>query len=296
MMDAFIQQLLSGLSNGSIYAALGLALVMIYQSTHRINFAQGEMATFSTFIAWFLLNQGWPYWGAFTLTVVVSFAGGMLIHRILRTPLTEGPALTQVGIGIGLLMFFNAISGWLFDHTLKIFPSPFQTFWGAPSSAGSPRLMQTHTIGTLGVMTVVLAAMFGMLRWSRWGLALRAVAHNRAAAQLLGLPVATLLGLGWGLAAAVGAIAGMMVAPIVFLEPSMMSSVLVYALAGALLGGLDNPWGAVVGGLIVGVLETLLGVYLIGNQLKLSAALVLIVGILAVRPQGLFGRAIIQRV
>lgn len=290
-MEALLHQIFSGIASGGIYAAVGLALVMIHQATHHINFAQGEMATFSTFIAWALINAGWPYWGAFFLTVGVSFALGLIIQRTVLKPVEKAPVLTNVIVFVGLLVIFNAVSGWFFDHTIKSFPSPFPK-----GSLFETKYFNSHAIGSFMVTMVVLVALYCFFRFTPLGLAMRAAAQNPESARLVGVRVSWMLGMGWGLAAAIGAVAGMMVAPIVFLDPNMMGGILLYGFAAALLGGIDNPWGAVLGGFIVGVLENLLGAYVIGTDLKLTVALVLIVGTLIVRPDGLFGKAVVTRV
>jgi branched-chain amino acid transport system permease protein len=290
-MEAFLHQVFAGIASGCIYASMALALVMIYQSTHHINFAQGEMATFSTFIAWALIERGMPYWGAFFLTVAVSFLAGVLVQRIILRPLERAPVLTNVIVFIGLLVIFNALSGWFFDHTIKAFRSPF------PADAFyTTRYFSAHEVGSVAVMLCVLVALYGFFRFTPLGLAMRAAAQNPDSARLVGIRVSWMLAVGWGLAAAIGAVAGIMVAPIVFLDPNMMAGILLYGFAAALLGGIDNPWGAVVGGIIVGVLENLLGAYVIGTELKLTVALLLIVGILVFRPNGLFGRDVVMRV
>jgi branched-chain amino acid transport system permease protein len=290
-MEALLHQVFSGLANGIIYGSVALALVMIYQATHHINFAQGEMATFSTFIAWWLIQKGWPYWGAFFFTVAVSFAGGLLVQRIILRPIEKAPVMTNVIVFIGLLLIFNALSGWIFDHTIKSFDSPFPK-----DSALTTKYFSAHQIGSAGVLIVVLLALFAFFKFTPIGLAMRAAAQNPDSARLVGIRVSWMLGLGWGLAAAIGAIAGMMVAPIVFLDPNMMAGILLYGFAAALLGGIDNPLGAVIGGFIVGVLENLLGAYVIGTELKLTVALVLIVATLTLKPAGLFGKKVVVRV
>lgn len=290
-MEAFFSQVFSGLASGIIYGSVALALVMIYQATHHINFAQGEMATFSTFIAWWLMQRGWPYWGAFFFTVALSFAGGLLVQRIVLKPIEKAPVMTNVIVFIGLLLIFNALSGWIFDHTIKSFDSPFPK-----DSVLATRFFSAHQLGSAGVLLLVLLALFGFFRFTSLGLAMRAAAQNPDSARLVGIRVSWMLGLGWGLAAAIGAVAGMMVAPIVFLDPNMMAGILLYGFAAALLGGIDNPLGAVLGGFIVGVLENLLGAYVIGTELKLSVALVLIVATLTLRPNGLWGKKVVTRV
>ncbi|MGE0312418.1 MAG: branched-chain amino acid ABC transporter permease [Lautropia sp.] len=290
-MEAFLHQVFAGLANGGIYASVAMALVMIYQSTHHINFAQGEMATFSTFIAWALIEHGFPYWGAFFLTIGISFLGGLAIQRLILRPVEKAPILTNVIVFIGLLVIFNALAGWFFDHTIKAFPSPFPK-----DAAYATNLFSAHEAGSIGVMLCVLLALYAFFRFTPLGLAMRAAAQNPESARLVGIRVSWMLAVGWGLAAAIGAVAGMMVAPIVYLDPNMMSGILLYGFASALLGGIDNPWGAAIGGFIVGVLENVLGAYVIGTELKLTVALVLIITILTIKPNGLFGKVVVTRV
>ncbi|MBV9750772.1 MAG: branched-chain amino acid ABC transporter permease [Acetobacteraceae bacterium] len=289
-MVSFWHQILSGIATGGIYASLALALVMIYQSTHHVNFAQGEMATFSTFIAYTLVTAGVPYWAAFLITVAVSFVLGVGIERVLLRPVAGAPELTMVGVFIGLLLIFNALSGWIWDYTIKPFPSPF----GDRALFGG--VISSHELGTIAVTLAVLVLIYVFFRHTRLGLAMRAVAYNPASSRLVGIRVGWMLALGWGLAAAIGAVAGMMIAPIVFLDPNMMGGILLYAFAGALLGGLDSPLGAVIGGFLVGVIENLGGAYVVGTELKLTLALIIIAGVLVVKPSGLLGRAVAGRV
>src|SRR5512141_542227 len=290
-MDALLAQVLSGLATGGIYASVALALVMIYQSTHLVNFAQGELAMFCTYLAWTMLDSGFPYWAAFAATLALAFVIGVAIERIVIGPVESGSVLSVVVVFIGLLVIFNSLAGWIWSYTIKPFPSPFP----AEPLFGN-HYLSSHGIGAITVTLIVLALLFAFFRFTPLGLAMRAAAQNPASARLVGIRVGWMRALGWGLATAIGASAGMMVAPIVFLDPNMMSGVLLYAFAAALLGGIGNPWGAVAGGFIVGVLENLVGAYLIGNELKLTVALVIIVGVLVVRPAGLFGRMTVTRV
>lgn len=274
-METFLHQVIAGLATGGIYASVALALVMIYQATHLVNFAQGEIAMFATYIAWTLIQSGMPYWAAFFLTVIIAFVMGVLIERIIVRPVEQAPVLSVVVVFIGLLVIFNSMAGWIYTYTIKTFPSPFPT--EAPFGS---RLVSSHELGAIGVTLVVLALLYGFFRFTPLGLAMRAAAQNPESSRLVGIRVGWMLALGWGLASSIGAIAGMMVAPVVFLDPNMMSGILLYAFAAALVGGIDSPGGAVLGGFIVGVLENVLGAYVIGNELKLSVALVLIIGVL----------------
>jgi branched-chain amino acid transport system permease protein len=263
---------------------------MIYQATHLVNFAQGEMAMFSTYLGWSLINAGLPYWLAFVLTVGISFVMGIFIERIVIRPVENAPVLAVVTVFIGLLVILNSLAGWIYTYTIKSFPSPF------PEGMALGRFMSAHELGAIGVTLLVLAALYVFFRFTPLGLAMRAAAQNPASSRLVGIRVGWMLALGWGLAAAVGAVAGMMVAPIVYLDPNMMAGILLYAFAAALVGGIDSPHGAVIGGFVVGILENVLGAFVIGNELKLSVALVLIIGVLLVKPSGFFGKVQVTRV
>ncbi len=290
-METFIHQVVAGLATGGIYASVALALVMIYQATHHINFAQGELAMFATYISWSMINAGVPYWVAFFATIIIAFILGVLIERIIVRPVERGPVLTVVVVFIGLLVILNSMAGWIFSYTIKSFPSPFPK-----EPPFGLHFISSHELGAVGVTLVVLTLLFAFFRYTPLGLAMRAAAQNPDSSRLVGIRVGWMLALGWGLAAAIGSTAGMMVAPIVFLDPNMMSGILLYAFAAALVGGIDSPGGAVLGGFIVGVLENIVGAYLIGTELKLTVALVLIIGVLIVKPAGLFGKVIVTRV
>jgi branched-chain amino acid transport system permease protein len=289
-VDLFLHQILSGLATGGIYASVALALVMIYQATHLVNFAQGQMAMFTTYLAWALLQVGVPYWGAFAITVVGAFVLGVAIERIVIRPVENSPILAVVIVFIALLVIFNSVAGWIFSYTIKPFPSPFPA---EPLFGNS--YVSSHELGSTAITLIVLLLLFAFFRFTPLGLAMRAAAQNPVSSRLVGIRVGWMLALGWGLAAAIGAIAGMMVAPTVFLEPNMMGGILLYAFAGALLGGIDSPGGAVLGGFIVGVLENVVGAY-VGTELKLTLALVVIIGVLVVRPSGMFGKVNVVRV
>src|SRR4029079_16708946 len=218
-----------------------------------------------------------------------GFVSGVAIERIIIRPFEQAPVLSVVVVFLGLLFIINSLAGWLFTYNVQAFPSPF------PAGLGG-RYLSAHEIGMVGVTLLTLLVIYLFFRFTPLGLAMRAAAQNPDASRLVGIRVGWMLALGWGLAAAIGATAGMMVAPIVFLDPNMMTGVILYAFAAALMGGIDSPGGAVVGGFTVGVLAKLVRAYLIGTELKLTVALVLIVGVLVVKPAGLFGRVIVQRV
>jgi branched-chain amino acid transport system permease protein len=245
---------------------------------------------FSTYIALLFINLGLPYWLAFFLTLIFAFVFGLGVERLIVRWFNAAPVLSVVAVFIGLLLIINGAAGAEFDYTIKPFPSPF------PSNAwyGTP-FMSSHEVGMISVTLIVLAAVFVFFRFTPLGLAMRAAAQNPVSSRLVGVRVGWMLALGWGLAGLIGAVAGMMAAHVVYLEPNMMSGILLYGFAAALIGGIDNPWGAALGGPIVGVLENLAGAC-IGTELKLTVALVTIIGVLTVRPSGLFGRTLVTRV
>jgi branched-chain amino acid transport system permease protein len=266
---------------------------MIYQAIDHLNFAQGEMAMFSTFVAWQLIQWGTPYWLAFALAAAVSFVGGLVIERVLFKPLHNAPILSNLVGFIALFSILNSGAGYIWDYTIKTFPTPF----GHAPLLGSG-LIDTHEAGMIAVTAALLALLYAFFRFTRLGLAMRAAAANPESARLVGIRVGWMTALGWAMAAAIGAVAGMMIAPVVFLEPNMMLGVLLYGFAGAVLGGLTSPAGAVVGGFLVGIIENLAGTFIpyLGRELKLTLALVLIVAVLMLRPSGIFGRRVVSRV
>lgn len=293
-MSLFVQQVIGGISLGAIYASLALAIVLIHRSTGVVNIAQGEMAMFSTYVAWQFTAWGWPVWGAVLAAVVLSFLGGMLIERVAIRPVEGGSELTVLIVAVGLLLMFNQAAGWIWGFLVKAVPSPFpEGVW----TLGGVRL----GLPTLGVVVVLLATMgllYVLFQYTKVGLAMRAVATNPDSARLVGIRVGRILMLGWGLSAALGALSGIMVAPQLFLTPQLMFTVMIYGIAAAALGGLDSPGGAVIGGLVVGVSENLAGTYIdvIGSDLKVLVPFVIIVGVLMVKPTGLFGRREVERV
>jgi branched-chain amino acid transport system permease protein len=294
-MQQFFQQLLSGLADGSVYGSLALALVLIYKATEVINFAQGELAMFTTYIAWALItHHGLSYWEAFFLTLAIAFVFGVGLQRIVIRPLERASVLTVVMATIALLVILNGLAAWIWSPQLQFFPSPFPTTTWV---VGGVHISQQDT-GTFGVTLATVLVLWLFFRFTKLGLAMRAGALNPAAARLLGVRTSWLLALGWGFAAVLGAVAGMMAAPSNFLSPSMMQAILIYAFAAAVLGGLESPVGAVVGGLGLGVMLSMLGTYVhpVTPELRLPVALVVLLVILLVKPAGIFGRVVVRRV
>ncbi|HET6682764.1 MAG TPA: branched-chain amino acid ABC transporter permease [Gaiella sp.] len=294
-MADFLQQVVAGLASGSIYASLALALVLIHRATGVINFAQGEMATLSTYIAWTLtVNHGWGYWPAFVVTLAVSFLGGAAVHQTVIRPNEKGSVLRVVIVTIGLLIMINGLVTLIWGGEVRAVESPFPA--GTTEIGGVA--ITTADIGTIAVVLAIVALLWGLFQYTKLGLAMRAAALNPAEARLVGVRVTWMLSLGWGLAAVLGAVAGMLAAPSVFLDPNLMAALLIYAFAAAVLGGIDSPIGAVVGGLTLGVGLNLIGTYVdfVGADLRLPVALLVILVVLLVKPTGIFGKQEVRRV
>jgi branched-chain amino acid transport system permease protein len=298
-VQQFFQALMSGLADGSIYASLALALVLIYKATEVINFAQGEMAMFTTYIAYALLTHPHfghtlSYWPAFFVTLVIAFVFGVGLQRVVIKPLERASVLTVVMATIALLVILNGLAAWIWSPELKFFPSPFPT---STWVVGGVHISKQDT-GTFGVTLACVAVLWLFFRFTKLGLAMRAGAVNPIAARLLGVRTSWLLALGWGFAAVLGAVSGMMSAPTNFLSPSMMQAVLIFAFAGAVLGGLESPVGAVIGGLALGVFLNLIGQYVgfATSELRLPIAFAVLLLVLLLKPNGLFGRKQVRRV
>jgi len=290
----FVQQVVSGIAAGGVYASLALALVLIYRAMDVANFAQGEMAMFSTFVAYTMITSfHLPFAVVFPLTILISFAGGVVIERVMIRPFEGKPILTLVIVTLALFNLTNGLAGLVFGYILKDFPSPFSA---SPIILGGIYIGQ-QDLGILAFCLVILSIVYVFFRFTKVGLAMRAAALYPESSKLVGVRVSWMLALGWGLAAAIGATAGMMIAPITFLDPNFMQPILLFAFAAAVLGGIESPLGAVLGGLLVGVLLALVGTYLpAGQNLRIPFALVVIVAVLLIRPAGLIGRAAVKRV
>jgi branched-chain amino acid transport system permease protein len=292
-MARFLQVVVDGIADGSIYGTLALALVLIFRSTGIVNFAQGEMAMFSTFVAWGLHDAGWPLWQALLGAFAVSFIGGMSVERVLIRPVEGSRPLTLVIVTLGLFVVVNSAAGWIWGFANRGFPRIFPS--GTAQLGGVA--LSLESLGIIAVLLLVVGLLWLLFQRTKLGLGLRAAAQNPDSARLVGIRVGRMLMLGWGLAALLGAIAGVLVAPRLFLDVNLMGGVLVYAFAGAALGGFDSPLGAVVGSWIIGVSENLAGTYVnaIGADLKVLVPLGIIFVVLLLRPCGLFGSPEVTR-
>jgi branched-chain amino acid transport system permease protein len=292
-MQQLAQQVVAGVASGSIYASLALALALVYRASGVVNFAQGEMAMFATYIALAFVNHGLSYWASFFAAIGVALVGGIVVERVAIRPVEHAPVLSVVVVTIGLLVIFNGLAAWIWTPQVQFFPSGFSG--GTVDVAGVT--IGWDQIGVIGVTLGAMVVFFLFFRFTPVGLTMRAAALNGEASRLLGIRVSWMLALGWGFAAVLGAVSGMLIAPINLLTPNMMQSVLLYAFAAVVLGGMGSPIGAVVAGIGLGVTLNLLGTYVdfVTPELKLPFALGMLLAVLVVRPQGLFARTAVRR-
>lgn len=294
-MNNFLQVLVVGIGDGAVYAMLGLGLVVIYRSTGLLNFAQGELAMFSTFITWTIWEVGVPL----PLAVLGGMAGGFLVgallHQVAVRPLGDPHLrpLATVIVTIGLFLAVNGAAQLIWGTLDKDFPKLFGE--GQVTIGGVAIAWQK--IGAVLVLGLMVLGFWFLFQRTKVGLAMRAVASNSESAALVGVPVPRLLMLGWGLAAAVGTVAGVFTAPGLGLGSNLMQLTLIFGFAAITLGGFDSPLGAVVGGMVVGILTSVLPQYLpVFSKMRLAPAFLLILLVLLFRPQGLFGRKQVERV
>jgi len=281
----FVDLTLNGISTGAIYAAAALALVIVWRSTRIVNFAQGGMLMVTTFIASALLSAGAEYWIAFTVALVSGLVFGALVERLLMRHLVGAPPLNAVIVAFGLLILLEAAAGMIWGNTPRSFPPAFSI---RGYSVGGTRLLFAPN-DTFIVLAVLASALLLALLFRRTtlGLRMRATAFAPEVARLLGVRVGGMLMLGWALASLMGSLAGVLVAPSVFVGPNQFDTILIFGFTAAVMGGLDSPVGAVVGGLVLGLALSYVGGYE-GSALVTLAALVILLVVLMVRPRGLF--------
>jgi branched-chain amino acid transport system permease protein len=290
----FAEYTVQGLALGSVYGGLALALVLVYRATHVINFAQGELAMLTTYIAYQLMLWGLSYWAAFAATLAIAFVLGTVLEVTLIRPVQRS-VIAVVIVTVGLFILIDGIVNWIWGSDPRFMQSPFGF---ASFDVGGVAIAHKY-VWIMGVVLVSVLLVWALFRFTKLGLGMRAAALRPAAAALVGVRVDSMLAIGWGLAAALGAVAGLMAEPTQFsLTPSFMQPILVYAFAAAVLGGLESPAGALVGGLLIGVTLTLIVGYVpqIGSNLQLPFAFAVLLLILLVRPTGLFGRREVRRV
>ena len=284
-MSRFFVLTLNGLTEGAIYAAMALALVMIWRATRVVNFAQGAMAMFTTYLALFILDRGAPYWLGFLVALGSGLVLGAVIERVVVRPVESAPPLNVVILTLGLLLLLEALAPMLFGGQIRGFPAAFSIVGLRLGNSQIP--FSPFDLFTLGGVLAVMALLLLLFRRTDLGLMMRASAFNPEISRLLGVRVGRMLTLGWALASFVGALAGVLIAPALLLYPTFMDQVLVFGFTGAILGGLDSPAGAVVGGFVMGFALSYVGGYF-GSDLETVGALVVLIAVLMVRPRGLF--------
>lgn len=292
-MVQFVNLTLGGLATGAVYAAIGLALVLIWRATRIVNFAQGGMLMMTTFLAYSIVGAGFSYWVALAAAVVAGLVFGAVVERVIVRPVENKPPLNAVVVTFALLVLLQGVAGMIFGGTPKSYPPAFGI---RGFSVNGRRLLFAPNdlwvvLVVLGVM-VVLAIVF---RRTSLGLRMRSAAFAPEVARLLGVRVGRMFTVGWALAAAVGALAGILIAPDTFVSPNSFDATLVFGFTAAVIGGLDSPPGAVVGGISLGLVLSWVAGY-IGSDVVDLGALVVLVVVLMVRPNGLFGRAVGRRV
>jgi branched-chain amino acid transport system permease protein len=292
-MALFLTTLMNGIGNGAVYGSLALALVLVFRTTGVLNFAQGEMALYSTFLVWYFAERGFPVWLAIVVAMAISFVGGALIERVIIRPVESASPLVLVIVTIGLFLAINSLAQVQFGNDIKVLPRAYPDRTWLPGGVQ----VSSDTLVLIAVLAVECLVLYLVLNRTRIGLAFRAVASNAESSRLAGVPVGRMLMLGWGMAAAIGALAGPLVIAPGGLQGASMQGILVYAFAAAALGGFDSPFGAVVGGLIVGVAGTMTTQYIQAlHDIEVIVPFGLILGVLLVRPAGLFGKMRVERV
>jgi branched-chain amino acid transport system permease protein len=287
-VSLFLDYTLNGITQGMIFAALALALVLIYRSTHIINFAQGAMGMMTTFIAFTFLNDGVSYWWAFAAVLAIGFAFGIVVERLLIRPLQGRSELNPVIVSIGLLIVLEGIAGAVYGNSSRGFPAAFSQ---SGLVIGHTHIAFSHfDVFILVAVLVLLGAMLVLFRGTALGLRMRAAALARETSRLLGVRVGLMLTLGWALAGVAGALAAFLTAPTSSFSPYFMDLDLIYAFTAAVIGGLESPAGALVGGLVTGLTISYVGGYL-GSGLEPLGALVLLTVALTARPEGIFARS-----
>ncbi|NEK84320.1 branched-chain amino acid ABC transporter permease [Blastococcus saxobsidens] len=293
-MDYFVNVTLTGLTQGMIYSAFALALVLIWRSTRIVNFAQGSMAAATTFIALALIQAGQSYWVALIVALLSGFLLGAVVERVIIRPVEGGPELNAVIVTLGLFVAIQALIAIVFGSSFQSFPTPFGV--RGFEVGGSTIPLTPTSLYVIGSVLITMALLVALFRFTRIGLAMRASAFSQEVARLLGVKVGGMLTLGWGLAAVVGSLSGLLIAGGGFVYPAYMDSLIVFGFVAAIIGGLDSPVGAIVGGLILGLALSYVNGYVErGSALVSVAALVILIVVLLVRPGGLFSSTTARR-
>jgi branched-chain amino acid transport system permease protein len=280
-----LQTIVSGFTIGCIYGLAALGLVLIYKTTDVVNFAQGEMAMFTTFISYILLSKyGFPYYTTFGLSLLFAVVLGIVVHQIIMRPVQKAPMLNQIVLTLALYMFLRGIAGIIWGHIPVGYPEAVP---GEPYQFGQV-FIKPNELFVIGVSVFLMIVFYMLFQYTKIGLAMRAAAQDVGTAQLMGVKVLGIFTCTWAIGSLLGGVAGMLIAPITFLDPNMMQEISILAFAAAVLGGFVSLPGAVVGGLFIGIFENLVATY-ISTELKTPLVFLFIIFILYVRPNGLFG-------
>ena len=283
-----LNQTLNGITSGAIYASIALALVLIWRGTRVVNFAAGAMAMVSAFIALSVIDAGGSYWLAFVAALGFGFVLGGVVERVLVRPVESKPPLTPVILTFGLLILIESIAAMIWGEGSRALPAATFSIKGV-SIGGQTVALSPFDLFVIGAVLATMVGLIVLFRATNLGLKMRASAFEPEISRLLGVRVGRLLTLGWALASLVGALAGVLVAPKVFLSPNFMDAPLVYGFSAAVIGGLDSPVGAVAGGLAVGLVSSYVGGWtVLGPSLEVLGIFVLLIAVLMVRPEGLF--------
>jgi branched-chain amino acid transport system permease protein len=292
--DVFAQLTVQGLALGAVYGSLALALVLVYRATHVVNFAQGELAMATTYVAYQLIRWGLSYWEAFFATLAIAFVLGIALEVVLVRPVQHRSVIAAVIVTVGLFILIDGVVNWIWGGDFKFMPSPFG---GKIYHVGGVSIARLYP-GMFVVVIISVLLVWALFRFTKLGLGMRAAAVRPAESALVGVRVEWMLAIGWGLAAVLGAVAGLMAEPSqFFLDPTLMQPILVYAFAAAVLGGLESPAGAVIGGLAIGVSLSLVVQYVpaISSELQTPVAFAVLVAVLLLKPSGLFGHREVRR-
>jgi branched-chain amino acid transport system permease protein len=301
-VEIFLDRLFAGLTSGSIYVLMALCLVVVFRASSTINFAQGEFSLFTCFVAWWLSTKGWTILLALVVAMVVGFAMGVVAERTLIRPVRRRNETAVLIVALGLFTALNGLDGWVWGAGSKVFPHLLPEDPSADYVLVGGARLHYDSIGIIAIMVVVVALLTLLFNRTSLGLQMRAVATNPETAALSGIKVGRVLSFSWGLSAAIGTLAGVLLVPVLppnVLDLSSFFSILIFASAAALFGGLDSAKGAVVGGLGLGVVESMLHGYassFLGGSLELTVAFVIIVIVLVVKPTGVFGTVRVERV
>ncbi|MGQ0568202.1 MAG: branched-chain amino acid ABC transporter permease [Armatimonadota bacterium] len=291
-MTQLAQYTIGGLAAGSLYALVALGIVLLYRSSRVLNFAHGDLATLATFIAFTLLGRAVPFPVAIVASLVAAAALGAFFFFFILRPAKEATLLGKIVITLGLALVLSGVMQVVWGADTQVFPFPLSDT--RVYHLGQVVVSEVN-LGTIAAGLILMAILYVLVQRTKVGLAMRAIAQDTVAAQALGIPARRIYALTWGLASALGGAAGMLLAPVVYLDPFMMLDPFLKGFAAAVLGGMDSLPGAVLGGFLLGVAESVFAGY-VSFKFKTTLAFAIIILVLMVRPEGLLGHEYRRRV